>query len=43
VARVGCSAQYAELKTSLARQHPHDREQYTEAKREFIEAVLGLR
>lgn len=34
--------QYAELKTALARQHPDDREQYTEAKREFIEAALGL-
>ncbi len=33
--------QYAELKTTLARQHPDDRERYTEAKREFIEAVLG--
>jgi GrpB-like predicted nucleotidyltransferase (UPF0157 family) len=39
----GLARQYAELKTSLARQHPHDRERYTEAKREFIEAVLGLR
>lgn len=33
--------QYAELKTALAREHPDDRERYTEAKREFIEAVLA--
>ncbi len=33
--------QYAELKIALARLHPHDREQYTEAKREFIETVLA--
>jgi GrpB-like predicted nucleotidyltransferase (UPF0157 family) len=38
----GLARQYAELKTALARQHPDDRERYTEAKREFIEAVLGL-
>lgn len=34
---------YAELKTALAREHPDDRERYTEAKREFIEAALGSR
>ncbi|MGA9312645.1 MAG: GrpB family protein [Pseudonocardiaceae bacterium] len=38
----GLARQYAELKTALARQHPDDRERYTDAKREFIEAVLGL-
>ncbi|MGH3800389.1 MAG: GrpB family protein [Pseudonocardiaceae bacterium] len=31
---------YAELKAALAQEHPDDRERYTEAKREFIEAVL---
>lgn len=34
---------YAELKTALAREHSDDRERYTEAKREFIEAALGSR
>ncbi len=33
--------QYATLKTALAREHADDRERYTEAKREFIEATLG--
>lgn len=34
---------YAQLKTALAREHADDRERYTEAKREFIEAALGAR
>jgi GrpB-like predicted nucleotidyltransferase (UPF0157 family) len=34
---------YAQLKTALAREHADDRERYTEAKREFIEAALRAR
>ena len=32
-----------EAQTALAREHPANWERYTEAKREFIETVLGLR
>ena len=34
------SARYAALKSSLAALHPNDREAYTEAKAEFVRAVI---
>jgi GrpB-like predicted nucleotidyltransferase (UPF0157 family) len=35
------AAEYAELKRRLAREHEHDREEYTVAKTELVEAVLA--
>lgn len=35
------AGRYAELKETLARQHRHDREAYTQAKTAFIRAAIG--
>ncbi len=35
------AARYGELKRGLALRHPHDREQYTDAKTPFIDEVLA--
>ena len=35
------AARYEALKTDLAAKHPNDREAYTDAKSEFVRAVVG--